>query len=389
MFEIERITRDLREVVAGLDPACLAGRDAARLTEVAAEGEKLFGAAKALLAKRAADTNAWRSRSHAASPEQWLAKATGSTEHAARETFATTQRLRELPATEEQLRNGELSLQQAAHVTAGAAADPSAERQLLNTAKRSGMRELRNERERVIAGAADEVEARRRAKRDRHLRTFTEGFATRGTFSGPTEEVAKLLGALEPLEQTRFETARRSGEHEAREAYRFDALIDLAESGANGTKPKTVSNPTGTVIVGLGSLLDGKVRPGETCEIPGVGPVPVAHARDVLSHGLLQLVITNGVDVQTVVSPTRHVPQALKIAIAVRDRSCKIRGCDRTIGLHRHHTEPFGETHRTTYAELGLVCDQHHHLIHDRDHTIEDHHDGTWSLRAPPGQAAA
>jgi hypothetical protein len=385
MFEIERIAHDLREAVAGLDPACLAGRDAARLTEVAAEGEKLFGAAKALLAKRAVDTNAWRSRSHAASPGQWLAEVTGSSEGAARETFATATRLSELPNTEAKLRSGELSLQQAAHVTAGAAADPAAERRLLATARRSGMRELRAEKERVIAATCDEVEARRRAKRERHLRTFTEGYATRGTFSGPTEEVAKLLHALEPLEQARFEAARRSGEHEAREAYRFDAMLDLAER-----RPATTnSNPAGTVIVDLGSLLDGKVRPGKTCEIPGVGPVPVAHAREVLSHGLLQLVITDGVDVQTVVSPTRHAPKALKIAIAVRDRTCKIRGCDRTVGLHRHHTEPYGTTHHTTYAELGNVCDQHHHLIHDRCHTIEDHRDGTWSLRAPPGEAAA
>jgi hypothetical protein len=386
MFEIERITHDLREAVARLDPACLEGRDAARLTEVAAEGEKLFGAAKALLAKRAADTNAWRSRSHAASPEQWLARATGTTEHAAHETFATATRLAELPATEEQLRSGELSLQQAAHVTAGAAADPSAEQRLLATAKRSGMRELRNERERVIAGACDEAEARRRAKRDRHLRTFTEGFATRGSFSGPTEEVAKLLHALEPLEQARFEAARRSGEHEAREAYRFDALIDLAESGATGCKPQPQAV---RVRVDLAALLRGRTEPGEVCEVPGVGPVPVTHAEQVLSHGLLQLVITDGVDVQTVVSNTRHVPTALKIAIHERDQRCKIRGCDRTIGLHRHHTTPFGQTHHTTYAELGNVCDQHHHLIHDRDHAIEDHRDGTWSLRAPPDEAAA
>jgi hypothetical protein len=143
------------------------------------------------------------------------------------------------------------------------------------------------------------------------------------------------------------------------------------------------------VRVDLGALLRGHTRAGETCEIPGVGPVPVDHAREVLSHGLLQLVITNGVDVQTVVSNTRHVPAALKIAIAERDQRCKIRGCDRTIGLHRHHTRPFSETRHTRYSELGNICDQHHHLIHDRDHAIEDHRDGTWSLRAPPGEAAA
>ncbi len=385
MFEIERIARDLRKAVAGLDPACLEGRDAARLTEVAADGEKLFGAAKALLAQRAAETKAWRRRSHAATSEQWLAETSGCSEGAARDVFATATRLTELPATADKVRSGELSLQQAAHVTAGAIKDPGAEQRLLRTAKRSGMRALREEKERVIAGVTDEVEARRVARVERHLRTWTNGYATHGRFSGPTDEVAKLLHALEPLEQARFEEARRSGDHETREAYRFDAMIDLAETGSTTTKAPL----TGTVMVGLGSLLDGKVRPGETCEIPGVGPVPVAHARDVLSHGLLQLVITDGVDVQTVVSPTRHVPEALKIAIAVRDRTCKVRGCDRTIGLHRHHTKPFGETHHTRYSELGNACDQHHHLIHDLQYEIEDHHDGTWSLRAPAHDAPA
>ncbi len=386
MFEIERIACELRETVAGLDPACLEGRDAARLTEVAAEGEKLFGAAKALLAERAADTNAWRSRSHAASPEQWLAEATGTSEAAARETFATTTRLAGLPATEEQLRSGELSLQQAAHVTAGAAADPSAERRLLATAQRSGMRELRAERERVVAAACDEVEARRRARRDRHLRTWTNGFATHGQFSGPTEDVAKILDALEPLERARFEDARRSGEHEAREAYRFDAMIDLAEHGTRPTKPLPHAV---RVRVDLPALLRGRTEPGEVCEIPGVGPVAVAHAEQVLSHGLLQLVISDGVDVQTVVSNSRHVPTALKIAIAERDRACKVRGCDATHMLERHHTHEYAEGHRTTYRELGNLCPRHHDLVTHRKYTVEDHRDGTWSLRAPPDEAAA
>ena len=45
MFEIERVEADLREVVAGLDPACLEGRDAAKLTEVSEpepEGDRVL-----------------------------------------------------------------------------------------------------------------------------------------------------------------------------------------------------------------------------------------------------------------------------------------------------------------------------------------------------------
>jgi hypothetical protein len=400
MFKIEEVRDLAREAVAELDPACLGGRDAARLAEAAAEGTKLLDAATAILAKRAADTNAWRRTSHAATAEQWLAQASGCTEGAARETLATVQRLDELPATAEKLRTGELSLAQASHVSAGATADPSAEQRLLRTAKRSGMRELRAERERVIAAATDEAEAQRRAKRDRHLRTWTNGFATHGSFSGPTEAVAQILSALEPLTKTRFEEARAAGRRESRDAYRFDALA-TAVTTATGASRSRASEPTACVLVGLQPLLNGKTGPGEICEIPGVGPVPVAHAREVLSHGLLQLVITDGVDVQTVVSNTRHVPPALKIAIAIRDRTCKIRGCDRDRMLERHHTHDYAKSHRTTYTELGNLCPKHHDLVTNKHYTTTDNHDGTWDLHAPahappdaianapPGEAAA
>jgi hypothetical protein len=255
------------------------------------------------------------------------------------------------------------------------------------------MRELRAEKERVVAAAADEAEARRRAKRDRYLRTWTQGFATHGSFSGPTEEVAKILSALEPLARARFDQARTAGERESRDAYRFDALVTAVTTTTTGTSRSKRSDPTACVLVGLQPLLDGKTGPGEICEIPGVGPVPVAHAREVLSHGLLQLVITDGVDVQTVVSPTRHVPTALKIAIALRDRVCKIRSCDHDHALERHHTPPFEQSHRTTYRELGNLCPRHHDLVTHRGFGTTDNHDGTWDLHAPahapPDEAAA
>jgi hypothetical protein len=365
------------------------GRDAARLTEVAARIERFGAIAKTLLARRAAETRAWARTSHAATPEQWLAETSGSSEGAAREALATADRLDVLPDTAEQLRSGNLSMAQAAHVSAGAMTDPGAEQRLLRTAKRSGMRELRAEKERVVAAVTDELEAHRRAKRERHLRTWTQGFATHGSFSGPTEDVAQILSALEPLTKARFDEARTAGERESHDAYRFDALVAAVTSTGPGTKASQAQPWAACVHVGLQPLLNGKTGPGEMCEIPGVGPVPVAHAREVLSHGLLQLVITDGVDVQTVVSNTRHVPKALKIAIAVRDRTCKIRGCDCDRMLERHHTHAYEKPHRTTYKELGNLCPKHHHLVTHKGYTTTDNHDGTWDLRAPPDEAAA
>ena len=391
--EVDAAVGALRDVLRRLDPALLAGRDAARLTRTTALGERLCAAAKARLATRAEATGAWRG-GRAMSVEQWLADTSGCSEGVAREALVTAQRLEHLSTTAERVREGTLSIAQAAQVSAGAAADPGAEQHLLKTADRSGMRGLRAEKERVIAAATDEDAAARLAHRERHLRTWNRGAATHGSFSGPTNVVADLLEVLEPLTQRRFEAARKDGadHHESLDAYRFDALAELGCIGLGRTgpgesrpRPKHVAR----VRVDLPALLRGHTEPGETCEIPGVGPVPVSHARDVLAHGLLQLVITDGVDVQTVVSTTRHVPAPLKIAIAERDRTCRIRGCDHDRHLHRHHTEAFARSRRTTYPELGNLCSRHHRLVHDEGYEIVTDPDGTWDLRAPPRQAAA
>ena len=389
-MKLEQIADAAGRFAAEFDPACWSGDDAARLAEVAASGERFFATIKVLAARRAAATGCWARASGAASAEQWLATISGSTEGAARGQLMTASRLDALPATADAMRAGRLSVGQAVQVTSAAAVDPNAEQHLLDVADRSGMRELRAEKERVIAAATDEARSHELAVRERHLRTWTRGLATHGSFSGPTEQVAAVLDTLAPLERKRFETARANGQHESRDAYRFDALVALATEGTVPSGAKR-AEPVVRIRVGLSRLLGQDPAPGEEiCEIPGVGPVPSAHAREVLSHGLLELVITDGVDVQTVVSTTRHVPKALKIAIEERDQGrCKIRDCDRTRGIERHHVEAFAPNGVTSYRVLGDVCPDHHDLITYRGYTIIANDDGSWSLRAPPNEAAA
>jgi hypothetical protein len=381
MFRLEEIAGELRDVVADLDPATYDGRDAARLTKVAADGEKLFATAKILLARRAAESRGWVGESSAASSEQWLAHVSGCSEGAARDALATADRVAALPATEAKLRDGTLSVGQASLVSRAATADPSSEPSMLKLAKRGEHRTLRAEHERVIAAATDAEEAQARAHKNRHLRTWTRGIETHGAFSGPTSEVNELLEALEPLRKQAFEQARGAGEHETRDAYLYDALIAYAR-GERGTTAKA----TARLRVDVRPLLAGRTAPGEVCEIPGVGPVPVSFARQVLSHGLLELVLHDGKDVRAVVTKTRHVPEALKIAIEERDRSCKVRGCDCTEHLERHHVEEYAEHQTTSYGVLGRLCPAHHDMVTYDGYTIEINDDGSWTLRPPNEQ---
>jgi hypothetical protein len=385
MFRLEEIADELQALASGVEPREFTSRDAAHLAEIAAKVERLGAACKILFARRAVDGNGWRSGNDAIVPEQWFARLSGCSESEARRSLKMGERLVALPVTEGKLRDGSLSLAQASICAEGATADPGAEPKLLSIAAKGEMRRLREVKERVVTAATDETEARRRAHRERSLRTWTHGLSTHGSFQGPTEEVAVLLAAIEPLKRKAFTAARKAEQFETPDAYRFDGLIELGRRAlrVGGDTAAADSVPVTRLRVDLSRLLDHDDAPGEVCEIPGVGPVPVAHARQVLPHGLLELVISDGVEVRTVVSKTRHVPEALKIAIEERDQTCKVEGCDRTDHLERHHVEEYAPNHLTTYELLGRLCELHHDLVTYKGYTVERNPDGSWRLRPP------
>jgi P2-related tail formation protein len=408
MHTLDRIAGELRDVVAELDPATYAGCDAARLVEVSAEIERLGAAARVLFAKRAVDANAWRAHSHAATPEQWLATVSGCSEGAAREAIATARRVEDLPATQAALRDGSLSVGQATQVSIAATADPQAEARMLRVAGRGEWRNLTKEKERVIAAVTDDETAQRQAHERRHFRTWIRGFETHGSFSGPTSTLAAFVARLEEATQHEFRRARKEGRREAREAYAFDAFVGLAGAAGGGdaddaessadhlggeTTPKTGTGtkkhgtrapfPVARVRVDITRLLGLDPRPGDVCEIPGLGPVPASVAREVLSHGLLELVLHDGIDVKTVVTATRYRPRALQIALEERSECCAVQGCDYTRATEQHHDQPFAESRTTSYDILRRLCTIHHDLVTHRGYTPVTHPDGSLTLHAP------
>jgi hypothetical protein len=141
----------------------------------------------------------------------------------------------------------------------------------------------------------------------------------------------------------------------------------------------TKSATTKTLVrirVDLDALMRGYAEAGETCEIPGVGRVSVAIARAVLGDALLELVITNGIDVSTVVSDSRYVRKALEIALQERDPTCVVPGCNATDFLERDHwRKDFAKKGKTAIYNLARLCTWHHR---QRTH-------GGWVLSGGPG----
>ena len=107
---------------------------------------------------------------------------------------------------------------------------------------------------------------------------------------------ARVIAALDCERRKVFAKARREGRRESYEAYGADALEALAERGGDGKGPSAVVH----VRVDHAALVRGHVEDGEVCDIPGVGPIPVATARTLAADGVLKVLVTKGVDVVAV-----------------------------------------------------------------------------------------
>lgn len=162
--------------------------------------------------------------------------------------------------------------------------------------------------------------------------------------------------------------ARRAGQSEPAEAYAADGLCALAD-GAGA--PRAVVQ----VVVSRSAFERGHTVAGETCAIPGVGPISVAAARKIAARGTVKVIGTDGVDVKTVSHPGRTIPAHVRSALEARDPECVVPGCTRRRNLEIDHIVPFAEGGATSLDNLARICEWHH--------AQKTHHG--WSLEGKPG----
>lgn len=215
-------------VAAELGPELLSLPDAVAARQAVTAVKNSAATMEALLAKRVADTGEWR-RGGSPSPEDDLARSTGTSRAKAKESLDTAERLKELPATDTAARSGQLSPEKAAAVADGASADPSAEPKLLAKAKTSSLAELREEVGRVKAAADPDPEATyRRHRSERHLRIWADEAGLSKLFGQTTpDQMAVIAAAVTARTQELFDAARKAGIREPRAAYCIDALEQI------------------------------------------------------------------------------------------------------------------------------------------------------------------
>ena len=417
--EVTGAVEVLSAFVAGFEPARFSGSDAETLVGLFTRASRLCEAGKALSAKRATDANRHQA-SGFKTPSQWLASLTGDSVGDAADTLELASTMEHHPGVDDSYRKGRLSKARAKAVGEAVRANPDSEGELLGAAE--GTDTLRQVKERcdyakARARRAEADDARYRAlHRSRSLRTWVD--PTDGAFRLDArltpDAGARLRSALEVEERAVFEAARRRGETEPSVAYACDALVALVTGqptpraagsttdGSDGTDTTTTASEgtttgrthttrsprrdTITLRVDLDALLKGDVGDGQVCEIPGVGPVPLSLATDLLGEAICHLVITDGCDVTTTCGLGRNVPVSLQRALRERDPVCVVPGCDQPRGIEiDHRVIDFKDDGPTMLWNLARLCIHHHRLRTHQGFVLERRTTG-WVWRTPDGR---
>jgi len=150
-------------------------------------------------------------------------------------------------------------------------------------------------------------------------------------------------------------------------------------TGDRPTEPRAVVQ----VRVDLAALRRGSVATGETCEIPGVGPVSVRTARELMGDAWVDLIVSDGVDVTTICRLGRSIPTALRTALVERDRCCVVPGCDTAQGLEIDHWRvDHAAGGPLSLDNLARLCHYHHYLRTHQGFVLAGG-PGTWSFEPP------
>jgi hypothetical protein len=366
--DVAAVEELLGELLRRLDPTAVPLPLAPGVFGAFEKVNRLSASGMTLMARRVDESRAWKRDGYRSAAEQ-LAGVAGTSVSAARNMLETSKQVEGLPATAAALRGGKLSPAKAAAIASAATVAPEAEADLLDGAD-APYAVVRDKC--LQAKAVDRDAAHARIRRERYAREFPDqegawNFVARGT---PEAGAAFRVG-FDPIVDEMFKAARAEGREEPREAYAFDALIEMARraSGAGdgdceASTSRKKASPRFMALLRIdhASLRRGTVEGDEICEIAGLGPIPVSVARDLLGDAVLKLVITKGVDVANVTHLGRSPTVAQQVALWWLSPMCTNEDCTRTWRLENDHRIGWKETQRTRLDEIDPLCEHEHDL---------------------------
>lgn len=387
---VSAATAQMRELADSVVEASVWSMDPAETGATLVELTRLTAQLSELTARVAAhaDTVGVGAESAASSAAGWLAHRTRTTRAAAQRTVRLGRDLAAHPATRDALAAGRVDVDQARTIlrwvdqlpaALGAETLTKAEAHLLAAAADYDAKALHRLGRRLWEVVApEEADAREAARLEQEeaaaaascrLTMVDDGHGrTHGRFTLPTYHAAALRKMLHSLAAPKHLAAVHGpGAVAARpptpEAL-AGALCTLVERYPVDRLPQTGGlNATLVVLIDEDSLAGRLERPGvlDTGE-----PISPGLARRLACEaGILPVVLGGGSVPLDLGRRRRLYTESQRIALQVRDRGCRAEGCDRTLGLHAHHHQPWTHGGRTDLANALTLCAWHHARAHD------------------------
>jgi hypothetical protein len=167
---------------------------------------------------------------------------------------------------------------------------------------------------------------------------------------------------------------------------RADALVEMARR-AMAVDPTSAKRPEPGVIVLIDHhTLLGQLTSTGVCELADGAALPPATARRLAcSAGILPVVLDGKGRPLDLGHTQRYASASQRLALMVRDGGCVFPGCDRPQWMcDAHHLDPY-PSGPSNLANLALVCEAHHHTVHEGGWTLSATDDGGWLARSPAG----
>jgi hypothetical protein len=350
-----------------LDARYYSGDDAARLISILSEGENYISSMKASCALRVEETHLHEQLGYR-DAGSLISEVTGDSVGKARDVLELGHQIEQNPEIADAFKSGKLSTAKAKEIASAAQVDPDMTAELLEDAGQMSFAEVKNACRKVRQKALNDSDAEDRWEKmrsERYLRLWndSDGFGRIEAKVMP-DALATIKTALGIFEPVVREQARQQGIWEKNEQYLADALVTVAKQAIFGGSAPSSTKPR--VLLRLradwDAIVRGYTQGDEVSEIDGAGAIPCSLAAKWARDALLELVITKGTKIDTIVTGTRGISRVLRILLEERDRTCSHANCNVSHPLEIDHITEFSQGGPTSAQNCCRVCGHHHDL---------------------------
>jgi hypothetical protein len=298
---VEQAIELLEKANADLEPELLEASEARRLMTAYSRLGRLVSFGEASLSRKIGD------------PTE-IARLTGSSIGKAKATVVTGKVIRTSDALSESMQHGEISLDQAVEIARAEEASPGAAESLVPVARDEAFHVFKEKARKVKLEAEQHRDLGERQRSARSARSYNDALGMTHIHLTLEPHVGTPIVARAEAEAARqAKQARDEGRNEPFERH----LADAYASQLSGSGKGRAKRPELVVLVSHEVARRGwtDVRGGETCKIPGIGPVTPQVAKEIAEDAFLTGVFFDGKDLRHMRRWTRNLPVEVALAL--------------------------------------------------------------------------